>query len=257
MDPQGFQQWTRPLSIMPRSTSSKCPLINRLESSICLFNKAKYLSPASCCGCGSWSIRPSSTWSRRRLPRRCCCCRDGGECDLFCIKLFSMIPMAGFAAVQGHDDKSSNVSRWFLISSSCGSSNGITRTKCFGGGGSNVRAWTQCLCGCFYGIDGLWPPGGISKKISTPWPFDTQSHLLESTFHLLLLPGFSCGPLSISSKLSGSDILRSALRRPDGTVRSDGLPTRGCSPRIPIARSTKEGVKKRSSDTSCELLLNP
>jgi len=28
MDPQGFQQWTRPLSIMPRSTSSKCPLIN-------------------------------------------------------------------------------------------------------------------------------------------------------------------------------------------------------------------------------------
>ena len=186
MDPQGFQQWTRPLSIMPRSTSSKCPLINRLESSIFLLNKAKYLSPASCCGCGSWSIWPSSTWSRRRLPRRCCCCRDGGECppDLFSIKLFSMIPMAGFAAVQGHDDKSSNVSRWFLISSSCGSSNGIARTKCFGGGGSNVRAWTQCLCGCFYGIDGLWPPGGISQKICTPWPFDTQSHLqnLESTF---------------------------------------------------------------------------
>ena len=98
---------------------------------------------------------------------------------------------------------------------------------------------------------------GALKKYAQFAHLTLNHTFLESTFHLLLLPGFSCGPLSISSQLSGSDILRSALRRPDGTVRSDGLPTRGCSPRIPIARSTKEGVKKRSSDTSCELLLNP
>ena len=149
----------------------------------------------------------------------------------------------GFATVQGHDDTGSDVSRRFFRSSSCSSNVCCPRSKCFG---SNVRAWTQRLRCCLYGLNGLWTPGGISLL-----------HHLNWIFTVLWFAGVSCRPLSVRSKFSSSNIVRSALRRPHGSVRSHGVPPRGSSPWI--SRSTRSAQERvRDDPVICELLpLNP
>ena len=142
----------------------------------------------------------------------------------------------GTATVQGHDDSGSNVSRRLFSSSSSSSHVSCTRTKCFR---SDVRAWTQRLGRCLYGLNGLWTPGGTSL----PHQDIKYAYMELAFFTPLSFAGICCRTLSVSGELSSSNIVRSIVRRAHGAVRPHGLPPWGGSTWLPLSRSTQERVR--------------
>merc|ERR1712130_498428 len=206
----------QPLSLSPNGSPRAAPLLDTTSQSgrrIAIWTRRAFSNGSSLS-----VLRCSVPAANVRLPAASCC-----GCSSWAIWASSLRQRrgrrlswwrccrdGGTTTVQGHDDSSSNVPRRLFSSSSGSSDVGSTGTKCFR---SNVGAWTQRIGCCLYGVNGLWTPG------------------------------ISCRSLSVSGELCSSNIVRSVVRRSHGSVRSHGLPTWGCSPRLPIARSTQEGVR--------------